>query len=171
MQDELQRVKLTLWKPVKNCSQHLSKGTHKRLLDRYQPTRAAAAPAEHCHFAKMGSGPKISLQKFNLRRFGKVTLGSWYLKLLRCSAGSVLEAQGTCTVGIRPAAGVQSTQPQLRRRELCVAGMEVQAFLLAAGQQTKGWWASFSPQKLCSELRKNCYSYWSHTQDLWDCFP
>lgn len=30
----------------------------------------------------------------------------------------------------------------------------------AAGEQAKGWWASFSPQKLPSELRKNCYSCW-----------
>lgn len=130
-----------------------------RLLDRYQPTRTAAAPAEHCHFAKMGSGPKISLQKFNLRRFEKVTLGSWYLKLLRCSADSVQEVQGNGTVGIRPATVLQDG---------AVRGWDGGAGLPsccgAESEQAKGWWASFSPQKLHSELRQNCYSCWfAHT--------
>lgn len=55
MQDELQPIKLTLWKQVKNHRQHLSNGTRGELLSRYRP----AERAERSPFASPGSGPKI----------------------------------------------------------------------------------------------------------------
>lgn len=140
MQDELQHIRLTLWKSVKNCSQHLSKCTQGKLLSRHQLNhRAAVAPAKCCQFALVGSGPKISLQKFNLRHFEKVTLGLWYLKLSRCSADSVKEAQEIDAGRICSPTITKCAHPTLFGLEQCAAvGSVTLTFLLAVRKAENG---------------------------------
>lgn len=55
--------------------------------------RAVGTPAECCHLASLGSGPKNSPQKFKLRYSVQVTLGWWYLRPHRCSADSARGVQ------------------------------------------------------------------------------
>lgn len=135
------------------------------------PTRrAAVAPAECCHFASLGSSPKISPQKFRRRYFEKVTLGWWYLKLLRCSADSTRRVQGVDAGRLCSATLTKRTHQTLFRLEQrMAAGRMVSACFLAVreeGRGLKGRRGSFSHVRKCVEWRKNCHSFWLHARRI-----
>lgn len=119
------------------------------------PTRrTAVAPAERCHFASLGSGPKTSPQELKRRNFEKVTLGWWHLKPLRCSADSEQWVQGVDAGRLCSATLTKRTHHTLFRLEQCMAAgrMVVACFLAVCeeGRRLKGCRGSFSHcQEMC----------------------
>lgn len=165
MQDELQPIKLTLWKQVKNHRQHLSNGTRGELLSRYRP----AERAERSPFASPGSGPKIRNSNEGLWRkslWDGDTWRRWGALLTQRKGGYAGLTAGGCKTPrwARP--------PNAGATRGCGEDGVGLLFCRPRGRERaeRGPWLLQSPPGNggSREKKKNRHSFWRHarTQDL-----
>lgn len=149
MQDELQPIKLTLWKQVKNRRQHLSSGTRGELLSRYRP----AERAERSPFASPGFGPKIRNSNEGLWRKSLWDGDTW------SRWGALLTQRKGGTRGWRREVGEPLAECTHRMPEQCVAaGRMALACFFAIREEgrgvKKGPGSSSHGQKMCGVEKK-----------------
>lgn len=149
MQDELQPIKLTLWKQVKNRRQHLSNGTRGELLSRYRP----AERAERSPFASPGFGPKIRNSNEGLLRkslWDGDTCSRWGALLTQRKAGyAALTAGGWQNPSL--------SAPTERRSNAWLRGGWRWPAFLPSERKGEGWEGALAPPVTvgkCGELRK-----------------